>query len=117
MYMWESYHEEGCRKLFYKKGKNILKNALYDLREGRTKSGFVFMGEENLDTMLAKWDDPLWQKKREAGKAAQTSTAGRGKAVYPGDSVLTAVHKSRIVSIIISDFFVFCSLLDLKTDK
>src|SRR4051812_15346814 len=104
MYSWEPQHEEGCQMVFHKKGKNILKNVLYDLWESRTKSGFVFIGEDNLARMLEKWDDPLWQKKKVAGKAALMSTAGKGKAVYTSGSVSTAVHQSRLVSIVISDF-------------
>ena len=82
-----------------------MKKAINDMREERTKSGFVFMGEANLANMRAKWADPEWQKKSGAGKTARKSDAGSGRAVYTGGSVSRAVHKKRIVSIIISDFF------------
>ena len=99
-----------------REGKNILKNALYDLQSGWTKSSWKFMGEENYAGMQAKWADPLCQKKKEAGKAARTSNTGKGKAVYTGGSVSTMIHQRRLISIVISDFLCSC-VLDLKTNK
>src|SRR4051812_13559246 len=99
MFTWDPCYEAACKKRFATKAEAILKRALYDLRSGRTKSGFVFMGAKNFKKMEAKWATQDWLKKSEAGQEARTSKKGKGRAVYTGGSVSTAVHKSRIVSI------------------
>jgi len=83
MYTWDPRHEAACRKVFYTKAGSILKKALYDMREERTKSGFVFMGEANLAKMQVKWASPEWQKKSKAGQDARTSTVGEAEPCIP----------------------------------
>ena len=118
MFQWDPIYGFAYLKKFDSKAWNILKRTLYDMREGRTHSGFVFMGAANLAKMRAKWASPDWQRKSEAGHDARTSKKGKGKAVYTGGSVSTTMHKSRIVSIYSYKWFlVFCSIHELKSDK
>ena len=81
------------------KAASILKKALYDMRKKRGNIGYVFMGAENWARMLKKWKSKEWKKKSKAGRKARKSAKGKGRAVYTGGSVSTAVHKSRMVSI------------------
>jgi hypothetical protein len=91
-----------------------VKHALYDLRSGRTKA--VVMGEENLRKMEVKWQAEAYIAKKAAATAARMSESGKGKAAYTGGSVSTAVHRRRLVSIVIS-VSLCCCVLTLKTNK
>src|SRR3954468_12054070 len=99
MFTWDPCYEAAVKKRFATKAGAILKRALYDLRRGRTKSGFIFMGAEKFASMQAKWETEDWLKNSQAGHAGRTSKKGKGKAVYTGGSVSTAMHQSRLVSI------------------
>ena len=71
------------------------------------------LGQDAGEVGLSRLAEEEW-----GGHDAQTSKKGKGRAVCTGGSVSTAMHKSRIVSIYSYKWFlVFCSLLDLKTDK
>ena len=97
MFTWDPCYDAAVRQKFDTKARNILKRALYDLREERTH--FVFIGAEHLASMKAKWALADWKEKSKAGRKARRSKEGKGKALYTGGSVSTAVHKSRMVSI------------------
>src|SRR3954469_2584491 len=97
MFTWDLCYDAAVRQKFNTKARNILKRALYDMRKEKTH--YVFMGAKHLASMKAKWASADWKEKSKAGRKARRSKEGRGKALYTGGSVLTAVHKSRIVSI------------------
>jgi hypothetical protein len=113
-FRWDPLHEAAIRDIFDTKAANIVRHSLYDLRAGRTK--VKFMGVENYQKMEVKWEAEEYKAKRVAAEAARMSSSGKGKSAYTGGSVSTAVHRSRLVSIVIS-VSLCCCVLTLKTNK